>query len=121
VKPLPAELANLARAAVADEFGAESAASYAPDAAIVNLYGLGAKLGLHLDGKEPSDAPVVTLSLGAHAKLRRGRESGGQRIRRPRRSERVLPESAAPDRSSSRPHRSRWRAAHWVSPLPGGP
>jgi DNA oxidative demethylase len=64
VKPLPAELANLARAAVADAFGPESAASYAPDAAIVNLYGPGAKLGLHLDGEEPSDAPVVTLSLG---------------------------------------------------------
>ena len=64
VKPLPAELANLARAAVADAFGRESAASYAPDAAIVNLYGPGAKLGLHLDGEEPSDAAVVTLSLG---------------------------------------------------------
>src|SRR5690242_9956077 len=45
VKPLPAELANLARAAVADSFGPESAASYAPDAAIVNLYGPGARLG----------------------------------------------------------------------------
>jgi DNA oxidative demethylase len=64
VKPLPADLANLARAAVADAFGPQTAASYAPDAAIVNLYGPGAQLGLHLDGEEPSDAPVVTLSLG---------------------------------------------------------
>jgi DNA oxidative demethylase len=64
VKPLPAGLADLARAAVADSFGPDSAASYAPDAAIVNLYGPGARLGLHLDGEEPSDAPVVTLSLG---------------------------------------------------------
>jgi alkylated DNA repair protein (DNA oxidative demethylase) len=64
VKPLPVELAELARAAVADAFGPDSAASYAPDAAIVNLYGPGARLGLHLDGEEPSDAPVVTLSLG---------------------------------------------------------
>jgi alkylated DNA repair protein (DNA oxidative demethylase) len=61
VKPLPDDLANLGRAAVADAFGA---VSYAPDAAIVNLYRPGARLGLHLDGEEPSDAPVVTISLG---------------------------------------------------------
>src|SRR5207248_2671126 len=64
VKPLPVELADLALAAVAEAYGPESAASYAPDAAIVNLYASGAHLGLHLDGEEPSDAPVVTLSLG---------------------------------------------------------
>src|SRR5712671_4160031 len=64
VKPLPLELEELARGAVADAFGPESAASYAPDAAIVNLYAAGARLGLHLDGEEPSEAPVVTLSLG---------------------------------------------------------
>ena len=64
VKPLPRALADLGRAAVSDAFGPEIAASYAPDAAIVNLYPRGARLGLHLDGEEPSDAPVVTLSLG---------------------------------------------------------
>src|SRR5207302_6651108 len=64
VKPLPVELADLARAAAAEAYGSGSAASYAPDAAIVNLYASGAHLGLHLDGEEPSDAPVVTLSLG---------------------------------------------------------
>ena len=64
VKPLPVALADLARAAVSDAFGPDTAASYAPDAAIVNLYTSGARLGLHLDGEEPSDAPVVTLSLG---------------------------------------------------------
>lgn len=60
VKPLPDDLAELARAAVAETFGV----GYAPDAAIVNLYSPGAHLGLHQDGEEPSDAPVVTLSLG---------------------------------------------------------
>jgi alkylated DNA repair protein (DNA oxidative demethylase) len=64
VKPLPVELADLGRAAVADSFGPQSGACYAPDAAIVNLYGPEARLGLHLDGEEPGDAPVVTLSLG---------------------------------------------------------
>jgi alkylated DNA repair protein (DNA oxidative demethylase) len=66
VKPLPAELAALGRAAVAAAYGAQSAAArrYAPDAAIVNLYAPGAKLGLHQDAEEPSEAPVVTISLG---------------------------------------------------------
>jgi len=66
VKPLPEAVRVLARAAVADAYGAHSldAASYAPDAAIVNLYPAGARLGLHQDGEEPSDAPVVTISVG---------------------------------------------------------
>lgn len=66
VKPLPADLIGLARAAVAEAYGADSdeARTYAPDAAIVNLYAPGAHLGLHQDGEEPSSAPVVTISLG---------------------------------------------------------
>jgi DNA oxidative demethylase len=66
VKPLPASLRSLARAAVAAAYGASSseAIGYEPDAAIVNLYPVGARLGLHQDGEEPSDAPVVTISLG---------------------------------------------------------
>jgi len=64
VKPLPRSLAELGRAAVADAFGPRSGDAYAPDAAIVNLYAPDAHLGLHLDGEEPSEAPVVTLSLG---------------------------------------------------------
>ena len=70
VKPLPRELAALGRAAVAAAFGAEAGRAYAPDAAIVNLYGPGARLGLHQDAEEPSDAPVVTLSLGDTAMFR---------------------------------------------------
>ena len=66
VKPLPASIDTMARAAVTAAFGSDSAEarSFAPDAAIVNLYPDGAKLGLHQDGEEPSDAPVVTVSLG---------------------------------------------------------
>jgi alkylated DNA repair protein (DNA oxidative demethylase) len=64
VKPLPTALAALARRAVTDTFGRETGARYAPDAVIANLYAEGAKLGLHQDGEEPSDAPVVTISLG---------------------------------------------------------
>jgi DNA oxidative demethylase len=62
VKPLPIDLARLARDAVAAAYG--DAGGYAPDAVIANLYAPGAKLGLHCDGEEPADAPVVTISLG---------------------------------------------------------
>jgi alkylated DNA repair protein (DNA oxidative demethylase) len=64
VKPLPGDLAALAGRAVADTFGPAASDRYRPDAAIVNLYAPGARLGLHQDGEEPSDAPVVTISLG---------------------------------------------------------
>lgn len=65
VKPLPPSLIALARAAVADAYGrGDAARQFHPDAAIVNLYGPGARLGLHQDGEEPSDAPVVTISVG---------------------------------------------------------
>jgi DNA oxidative demethylase len=65
VKPLPHDMVALARAAVAAAYGpGGDAEAYAPDAAIVNLYEPGAKLGLHQDGEEPSAAPVVTISLG---------------------------------------------------------
>jgi DNA oxidative demethylase len=66
VKPLPVKIRDLARSAVATAYGADSEAArrFAPDAAIVNLYAPGARLGLHCDGEEPADAPVVTISLG---------------------------------------------------------
>jgi len=61
VKALPVEVDELSRRAVRDTLGA---VPFAPDAAIVNLYGEGARLGLHQDGEEPAEAPVVTISLG---------------------------------------------------------
>ncbi len=64
VKPLPDDLVALARRAVAETLGAAAGSRYRPDAAIVNLYTPDARLGLHRDGEEPSDAPVVTISLG---------------------------------------------------------
>jgi DNA oxidative demethylase len=70
VKPLPDDLAELGRRAVAATFGPGAGAAYAPDAAIVNLYAPDAKLGLHQDGEEPSAAPVVTISLGDTATFR---------------------------------------------------
>jgi DNA oxidative demethylase len=63
VKPLPAKIVDLAKAAVENAYG-PAQEPFAPDAAIVNLYAAGAKLGLHQDDEEPSTAPVVTISLG---------------------------------------------------------
>jgi alkylated DNA repair protein (DNA oxidative demethylase) len=66
VKPMPETLSALACAAVDAVYGAGTSESvrFRPDAAIVNLYAPTAHLGLHQDGEEPSEAPVVTLSLG---------------------------------------------------------
>ena len=64
VKPMTDLVIGLGRRAVADAYGAEAGAAYAPDAVIANLYGPGAHLGLHQDGEEPADAPVVTISVG---------------------------------------------------------
>jgi alkylated DNA repair protein (DNA oxidative demethylase) len=64
VKALPGDLIELSRRAVADAAQFGDGESFDPDAAIVNLYEPGARLGLHQDGEEPSDAPVVTISLG---------------------------------------------------------
>jgi alkylated DNA repair protein (DNA oxidative demethylase) len=70
VKPLPPDLARLARRAVADTLGPALAERFTPDAVIANLYAPGARLGLHQDGEEPSGAPVVTISLGDACQFR---------------------------------------------------
>jgi alkylated DNA repair protein (DNA oxidative demethylase) len=70
VKPIPTDLVRLARRAVTDTFGAELGAVYAPDAVIANLYTPDARLGLHQDVEEPSDAPVVTISVGDACQFR---------------------------------------------------
>jgi alkylated DNA repair protein (DNA oxidative demethylase) len=62
VKPLPPEVRTLARDAVAAAYG--DAGDFEPDAVIANYYTPATKLGLHTDGEEPSDSPVVTISVG---------------------------------------------------------
>lgn len=73
VAELPGWLVELGRSAVADAYegglGAGSgyvpdAQRYAPDAALVNFYDGAARMGMHQDREERSDAPVVSLSLG---------------------------------------------------------
>lgn len=43
-----------------------------PEACLVNYYAPGAKMGLHVDADEISDAPVVSVSLGDRALFRIG-------------------------------------------------
>ncbi|PYC87362.1 alpha-ketoglutarate-dependent dioxygenase AlkB [Streptomyces tateyamensis] len=73
VAPLPDRLVELGRAAVAEAYGDGAAgAAYAPDTVLVNYYDAEARMGLHQDKDERSDAPVVSLSIGASCLFRFG-------------------------------------------------
>jgi alkylated DNA repair protein (DNA oxidative demethylase) len=61
VKPFPEWLGELGRRAVADALGAPGPPY---DIALVNFYDGDARMGMHRDSDERSDAPVVSLSLG---------------------------------------------------------
>ncbi|MER5193907.1 alpha-ketoglutarate-dependent dioxygenase AlkB family protein [Streptomyces sp. NPDC002755] len=64
VKPFPAWLGELGRRAVADTLGPAEARGAAYDIALINFYDGDARMGMHRDADERSDAPVVSLSLG---------------------------------------------------------
>ncbi|WP_367325122.1 alpha-ketoglutarate-dependent dioxygenase AlkB [Streptomyces sp. HUAS ZL42] len=64
VKPFPAWLGELGRRAVTEAFGPDAATTAAYDIALINFYDGGARMGMHRDSDEKSDAPVVSLSLG---------------------------------------------------------
>ncbi|GEC05157.1 alkylated DNA repair protein [Streptomyces spinoverrucosus] len=64
VKPFPAWLGELGRRAVTDALGAEAATGASYDIALINFYDSDARMGMHRDSDEKSDAPVVSLSLG---------------------------------------------------------
>ncbi|MEV6962600.1 alpha-ketoglutarate-dependent dioxygenase AlkB [Streptomyces sp. NPDC051207] len=64
VKPFPDWLGELGRRAVTDALGPDAATGAAYDIALINFYDAGARMGMHRDSDETSDAPVVSLSLG---------------------------------------------------------
>ncbi|MFJ5263400.1 alpha-ketoglutarate-dependent dioxygenase AlkB family protein [Streptomyces sp. NPDC088387] len=64
VKPFPAWLDALARDAVADALGPDAVPPEPYDIALINFYDGDARMGMHRDADERSDAPVVSLSLG---------------------------------------------------------
>jgi alkylated DNA repair protein (DNA oxidative demethylase) len=61
VKPFPAWLDELGQEAVAEALGTRTDPY---DIALVNFYDAGARMGMHRDSDEKSNAPVVSLSLG---------------------------------------------------------
>ncbi|MFJ9535697.1 alpha-ketoglutarate-dependent dioxygenase AlkB family protein [Streptomyces sp. NPDC101225] len=63
VKPFPDWLGELGRRAVRDALG-DPGPTPPYDIALVNFYDGDARMGMHRDGDERSDAPVVSLSLG---------------------------------------------------------
>ncbi|QCD54294.1 alpha-ketoglutarate-dependent dioxygenase AlkB family protein [Streptomyces hawaiiensis] len=69
VKPFPRWLGELGRRAVRDTL-AEPAPDY--DIALINFYDADARMGMHRDSDEKSDAPVVSLSLGETCVFRFG-------------------------------------------------
>ncbi|WP_030757360.1 alpha-ketoglutarate-dependent dioxygenase AlkB [Streptomyces griseus] len=71
---LPEWLVALGRAAVAEAYGSDG--GFAPDTALVNFYGDGARMGMHQDKEERSGAPVVSLSLGDRCVFRLGNSEG---------------------------------------------
>ena len=73
VKPFPDWLRDLVRAGVLAAYDdPEMAARYAPDAALINFYDATARMGMHQDKDERSDAPVVSLSIGDNCVFRFG-------------------------------------------------
>ncbi|MEW2259139.1 alpha-ketoglutarate-dependent dioxygenase AlkB [Streptomyces sp. NPDC047869] len=64
VKPFPAWLDELARNAVTDALGPRALPAEPYDIALINFYDGDARMGMHRDSDERSDAPVVSLSLG---------------------------------------------------------
>ncbi|MEV5242862.1 alpha-ketoglutarate-dependent dioxygenase AlkB [Streptomyces cinnamoneus] len=78
VKPFPPWLGELAREAVARAYGRETRDEAAEpyDIALVNHYEDGARMGMHRDADEKSDAPVVSLSLGDTCVFRFGNTAG---------------------------------------------
>ncbi|MFF7335904.1 alpha-ketoglutarate-dependent dioxygenase AlkB family protein [Streptomyces sp. NPDC008163] len=80
VAPFPGWLAELGRAAVAEAYGPGGGPeAYAPDAALVNFYDGTARMGMHRDNEERSEAPVVSLSIGDTCVFRFGNtESRGR-------------------------------------------
>lgn len=74
VPPVPGHLRDLAASLLADAALNSPAlpATMRVDMALVNYYPPGSKMGLHVDGFEESDAPVVSLSVGDEALFRIG-------------------------------------------------
>lgn len=73
VLDFPEWMVRLGRQALVDATGDPHAGDdYAPDTALVNFYDEHARLGMHQDKDELSQAPVVSLSIGDSCRFRFG-------------------------------------------------
>lgn len=73
VLDFPGWMTDLGRAAIQAATGdTKLATTYRPDAALVNFYDEDAKMGMHQDRDEKSDAPVVSISIGDSCNFRFG-------------------------------------------------
>lgn len=65
VAPFPGWLVDLGRRALVDAYEDPAAGDrYTPDTALINFYDAAARMGMHQDKDERSDAPIVSLSIG---------------------------------------------------------
>ncbi|MFI6904349.1 alpha-ketoglutarate-dependent dioxygenase AlkB family protein [Nonomuraea sp. NPDC050394] len=64
VAEFPGWMVELGRRALTGAGLTELAAGYTPDTALINFYDDQARMGMHQDKDERSDAPVVSLSIG---------------------------------------------------------
>ncbi|MFI0422759.1 alpha-ketoglutarate-dependent dioxygenase AlkB family protein [Spongiactinospora sp. 9N601] len=70
VAEFPGWMVDLGRRALAAAYGDHG--GYTPDTALINFYDGTAKMGMHQDKDEKSDAPVVSLSIGDTCTFRFG-------------------------------------------------
>jgi DNA oxidative demethylase len=85
VPPFPDDLGTLSRRAVdaartvdslVDGETVGTRVSFRPDVALINHYGPGTRMGMHVDRDEQSTAPVVSFSLGDSCTFRFGTAAG---------------------------------------------
>ncbi|WP_431921205.1 alpha-ketoglutarate-dependent dioxygenase AlkB family protein [Nonomuraea jabiensis] len=70
VAEFPGWMVQVGRRALVAAYGGHD--GYTPDTALINFYDGAAKLGMHQDKDEKSDAPVVSLSIGDTCTFRFG-------------------------------------------------
>lgn len=80
VADFPDWMVELGRRALVAAYGdPDAGAGYTPDTALINFYDGQARLGMHQDKDERSDAPVVSLSIGDTCVFRFGNTEGRNR------------------------------------------
>lgn len=73
VLPVPDWMVKLGRRALREAgYSEEQASAYRPDTALANFYDESARMGMHQDKDERSNAPIVSLSIGDSCTFRFG-------------------------------------------------